>query len=613
VINRLALKRMWLMLDRRARRRALAVMLMTVLSAVASAGMVASVFPFLAVLSEPATIERNPALSAFRSLLGIESAFDFAVALGAVSIAVTILANALLVANTYALVRFSQGQIYMLSRRLLAHHLARPYVASLDRHSGDVATGVLAEAQQAVTEFLRPFIELVVSTTTVAAVIGAVIAIEPVIGLIVCVSIGGFFGLVLWLSRKRLSRYGHARMEANRARFRITTEALGAVKEIKLLGLERAYLRRFEAPARRMATIATRIELIATAPRLVLQAAVFVGIIALCLILLDPAGFATGSALGGILPVLGVLAFGAQRAMPEINRLFSALARMRSGAAAVDRAWADLGPDAETPRLPPDDAAGLGLRDRLDLRNVTFAYPNAAQTGLRDLSLTIRAGERIGIVGPTGAGKTTLADVLLGLLTPDTGRFLVDGTEITAETMRAWQRSVGYVPQDIFLTDASVAENIALGLRPDEIDQARVEECARLARLHDFVVGELPQGYATKTGERGVRLSGGQRQRIGIARALYHDADLIVLDEATSALDTVTERAVMDAIEGLPGDKTLLMIAHRLSTLRRCDRIVMLEQGRLVAEGSWERLIQTCPRFRDFASHAATERQEAAG
>jgi ABC-type multidrug transport system fused ATPase/permease subunit len=278
---------------------------------------------------------------------------------------------------------------------------------------------------------------------------------------------------------------------------------------------------------------------------------------------------------------------------------------MKFGTAAVEMIYDDFQKDRSS-RLAPGSASQprIGLTGQLDLEQISYKYPNASESNLGNVSLTIRAGERIGIVGSTGAGKTTLADVVLGLLVPSEGRMLADGMEINVDTLRAWQASVAYVPQDIFLMDTSVSENIAFGVPRDQIDQDRVEAVARIAQLDGFVRQDLPDGYETTVGEQGVRLSGGQRQRIGIARALYHNADLIVFDEATSALDNLTEREVMTAIDALPGDKTVVMIAHRLSTVKGCDKIIVMDKGRIVGIGPWSDLIEHNAAFRKIAEAA---------
>jgi ABC-type multidrug transport system fused ATPase/permease subunit len=246
------------------------------------------------------------------------------------------------------------------------------------------------------------------------------------------------------------------------------------------------------------------------------------------------------------------------------------------------------------------------MHRRLELREVFYAYPNSERPALHGLTLEIRANSTVGIVGGTGAGKTTAMDVILGLLPPQRGALMVDGREIAGEAaLRAWRRSLGYVPQSIFLIDDDVAANIAFGIAREEIDHAAVERAARMAEMHRFVTEELPHGYATKVGDRGVRLSGGQRQRIGIARALYHDPDMLILDEATSALDNLTERAVMDAVAQLGGAKTIVMVAHRLSTVRACDEIFLLEHGRLAARGTYDELVEQSDVFREMARGAA--------
>jgi ABC-type multidrug transport system fused ATPase/permease subunit len=464
-----------------------------------------------------------------------------------------------------------------------------------------MSTRVLAESEQLVMRFLRPAAEFTAATFTVTAIVTLLLWVNPLIAVIAFGVLGGIYGAVFGFSRRILKQNGHVRAAANSERFRIANEALGGIKDIKLLGREGSYAVRYAEPSQRMARALVRVQVLSQMPQFALQAVAFGGIILLCLVLMDPQGLASGAALGGILPILGVFAFAGQRLMPELSKLYQSLAQLQAGSAAVDMVHDDLMGKAGSGSLPRGTPSALRLKQRLEFQQVHYRYPSADLAGLKDVSFDIRAGERIGIVGSTGAGKTTLADLVLGLLSPGEGHILVDGTKITDDNLRAWQQSVGYVPQDIFLTDASISENIALGVPLQEIDEARVRRAAEIARIDAFIQEELPDGYATTIGERGVRLSGGQRQRIGIARALYHDADLIVFDEATSALDNLTEREVMAAIDALPGDKTVLMIAHRLSTVKRCDRIIVLDRGLLVGFDKWEALMESNEPFRRIA------------
>jgi ABC-type multidrug transport system fused ATPase/permease subunit len=305
------------------------------------------------------------------------------------------------------------------------------------------------------------------------------------------------------------------------------------------------------------------------------------------------------------LPVLALYAFAAYRLMPNIKSIYQSVSQMRFTEAALDALCEDFRTLQTSPSPSESGVEQIRLSKELRLDNVVYSYPNAPQPALNGLDITIPAFSKVGLVGSTGCGKTTTIDLVLGLLQPDAGRLLVDGKEIGAGNVRAWQRSVGYVAQHIFLADDTVAGNIAFGLSDKKTDLAAVERAAKIANLHEFVVGELPDGYQTQVGERGVRLSGGQRQRIGIARALYNDPDILILDEATSALDNLTEHAVMEAVHNLSNRKTIVLIAHRLSTVRSCDQIFLLEHGRLIGAGTYDELVATNDTFRAMAGTAA--------
>ena len=594
------LRMAWDLLNAKERRSAMKVLFVIVMAALASAAMVGSVFPFLSLLADPSLVDRSEFLSSMYSAGGFTSDFEFLVAVGIGTALIIFLMNVILFAHLWVITRFTEMQSYSLSHRLLSHYLAQPYEYFLNTHSGEMTTNILGEAGQVVAGFMRPFAGLISAIFTIAAIFATLLIVNPLVTIVAVASFAVIYVLIVAVTRRGVHTMGQRRALANAQRFRLANEALSGVKDIKLLGREATYVDRFSVPAREMAGYQVNVRLISNTPQFALQVVAFCGIVLLSLVLLDPTSLRNRDALGELLPLLGVLAFAGQRLLPQLHAVYGAITEMTYGKAALQRVHADLfkGQNVDLDRSEP---APLGLKSTMTLEAVTYSYPQAKAPGVNSVNLTVNAGERIGIVGSSGAGKTTLADVVLGLLTPQSGHLFVDGVKVTPNNKRAWQKSVGYVPQDIFLTDASLSENIALGLHPSEIDAAKVEECARIARLHDFIVSELPEGYETMVGERGVRLSGGQRQRIGIARALYHDADLIVFDEATSALDNLTESEVMASIQALPGDKTILMIAHRLSTVEVCDRVIVMERGSITGVGSLDQLRQSNPAFRRMA------------
>jgi ABC-type multidrug transport system fused ATPase/permease subunit len=587
------------LLTRRERRQfCLMLLLIMAMGCVETVG-VASIMPFMYMLSDPAILERHALLGEIYAALGFADVHSFMIFFGALVFVVVVGGLLFKAVTLYAVYRFTMMRGYSLSNRMLRGYLFQPYTWFLNRHSADIGANVLGDVAKVTTKSLLPAMKLITYSTVVIGLILMLVLVRPGVALSAAVLFGGSYLAVYFGVQRYLNRIGTERHEANVARFQITGEALGGIKDVKLAGLETHFLQRFQAPARKVAESDAASTILGELPRYVLEAVAFGAMLAFVLGLL----VTRSSSIAGIVPMLAVYAFASIRIFPALQRIYVSMTQIRFTKPTLDKLYQDMkAAEANMRTLPPRaPEAVVHLEKRLVLDDVHYSYPQAEWPALQGLNLVIAARSTVGIVGGTGAGKTTTVDIVLGLLMPDKGTFSVDGTPITRENLRAWQRSIGYVPQQIFLTDDTVAANIAFGLEAAEIDQAAVERAARTAELHDFVMRELPKGYATKVGERGVRLSGGQRQRIGIARALYHDPDVLILDEATSALDNLTERAVMDAVHNLGHAKTILMIAHRLSTVRECDTIFMLEGGRVVAEGSYDELLETNRKFRALA------------
>ncbi len=580
------------LLDRRERRQFFWLIGLTVLMGLFDMLGVASILPFLALVSNPGAIDSNPLLATLYAASGLETVQGFMILLG-VAVFLFVLCTTCFRAFTfYALTAFSQMRTLTLASRLLERYLGQPYVWFLGRRSADLGKSVLSEVAQVVNGPLSAAMRLIASSVMIACLVGFLLLLQPYAALGAALLFGGSYGLIFVIARARLGLKGEDRVVANREKHRIVAEAMGGIKTVKLMGLERSYIAQFQAPAAELARSQAALAIISELPRHLLEVIAFGGMILFVLWLL-----ATQGSMAEVVPILGVYALAAARIFPTIQQLFAALSALRYGAASLDELHAELMAPV-TGDLGGVRGPALRLRQALVLEDVGFGFPGAAQPALNGLSLTIPARTTVGIVGATGAGKTTAVDLILGLLAPQSGVLRVDGQAIGPENLRSWQASVGYVPQEIYLVDDSVAANIAFGCPAAEIDRAAVIEAARVADLHGFVTRELPEGYDTLVGERGTRLSGGQRQRIGIARAIYRNPDLLVFDEATSALDNLTERAVMQALGRLGHSKTIVLIAHRLTTVRACDVIFLMEAGRVVASGSYAELLEQSPAFR---------------
>ncbi|MCF8026698.1 MAG: ABC transporter ATP-binding protein/permease [Desulfobacteraceae bacterium] len=585
--------------------------IMILVTGVLEAVGVASVMPFLSVLSNPEVIQENAYLSLVYNSLGFTETNTFLFFLGIGVFLIVVFGLSFKALTEYFLARFTHMRNYSLSSRLLHSYLFMPYSWFLNRHSADLGKTILSEVQQVIQQALIPSAKVIAQGVIVLCLVGMLLLIDPVVALVAAGLLGGSYCGIYLVLRRFLSRIGADRVRANQERFQIAQEAFGGIKEVKAAGLEQGYFCSFLQPAKRFARHQAANMIAGQVPRFVLEALAFGGMLIVILILL----YLRGGTLDQVLPTLGVFAFAGMRLLPAMQQVYQNATTLRFGTPALDALHKDM-MQGSTNAVSNVSLSGSGnevplpLYELIELRDVSFTYPGASQPAIDNLNMNIDANTTVGLAGPTGAGKTTLVDLIMGLLPPDQGQILVDGKPIFPDNpshidnglIKSWQLSLGYVPQQIFLADDSVSANIAFGAPEEEIDMAAVEKAAKIAELHNFVLQELPHEYETTVGERGVRLSGGQRQRIGIARSLYHDPDVLILDEATSALDNLTEKAVMDAVHNLARQKTIILIAHRLSTVQKCDQIFLLEHGRLIGRGTYDELLSTSHEFRKMAA-----------
>lgn len=490
-----------------------------------------------------------------------------------------------------------------LARRMFEGYLALPYALHLRRNSAEIVRNVSDSVNRVFERVLWPALSIVTELLVVAGIVTVLIWTAPWATVF---AVGGLFALLallLKLTRRRIGRWGRSERRLKKEVLETVQQTFGGLKEIRVMGREAFFDERFSRQHEQLAHVLCLYETFATVPRLIVETLFIFSMVLVLVLVTAQAGPAQA------MPILGLCAYGGFRVVPSVNRLLLSWTSARFGAPIVDQLYADI----LLFELSAAETAGGGdfaLTDRIVLNRVHYAYDGAATAALHDLSLTIRRGESIGIVGATGAGKSTLVNILLGLLKPAAGSVSVDGRDIHAD-LRGWRRCMGYVPQEIYLFDDTLKRNIALGRKDRDVDASKLAAAVRMAQLEDFVAA-LPLGLDTVIGERGVRLSGGERQRVAIARALYSDPELLVLDEATSALDNRTERELSRAIEALQGGRTIIIVAHRMTTVRRCDRLIFLRSGRIEAEGTYDALLETNPEFRAMVSRHEAEEAAAA-
>lgn len=576
------LRCLWRHISPRRRGQFFLLLGLTVLSSFAEVVSLGAVLPFIGIITQPEKVFDSPSMAGVVQALDITSAADLVLPLTIAFAVAALVAGGLRLLLMWFSLRLGNAAGADLSIDVYRRTLYQSYSVHVARSSSEIISGIMQKVGSA-TGVLMSVMTVFTSAALFAAIMVTLLAVDPMVAIIAAVSFGSAYGIIAWLTRHRVVRNGQRAAQEQTQIVKTLQEGLGAIRDVLLDGTQNVYCDVYRRSVMQLQRAVSENTFINQAPRYAMEA---LGMVLIAVLVL-----AMNYRHGGVaeaLPILGMLALGAQRLLPLMQQLYGSWTMVAGSKAALIDVLGLLDQPLPAAANQPEPAP-LALKDAISFDNVRFHYGNNGPWVLDGINLVIPKGAKIGFVGSTGSGKSTALDLLMGLLEPTQGKILVDGQPISHELKRAWQRTIAHVPQNIFLADTTVAENIAFGIPPDQIDHERVHKAAEQAMIAEFIESR-PEGYGTIVGERGVRLSGGQRQRIGIARALYKQATVLIFDEATSALDSETEQAVMQAIEGLSDDLTILIIAHRLTTLKNCTQIVELGNGGILRCGSYQEI-----------------------
>lgn len=557
---------------------------------------IGSIGPFISVVSNPKVIHANPYLNKVYTWFNFTSDAGFIIVLGVAVIIVLVLSNLCLAAANFMIYYYSAKRRHTIAMRLFEQYLRQPYIFYLNTSTADLSKRILSDVSNFINNVLINVLQFIAGSIISLCIIFLLIVLNPVLALIVSLVLGLSYSIIFSYVKDFLAKKGEEGNTQNFLKHKYIYESFGGIKDIKILGKEKIFLDFFAGPSKKSAMNEAARDIVNDMPKYLLETIAIGGILGVIIFMIY-----FGATIDNFLPVLTVYVFGAYRLLPLLQKVFRAITSIKYSFPIVEDLYRDF------KELPPGNALiikdipRMSFHNHIHLEKILFRYPTGNKDVIRNQSITIASNTSIAFVGFTGCGKTTLADIILGLLEPQSGKLYIDDVEITDDNRKSWQKNLGYVPQSIYLTDDTVRNNIAFGIESKAIDDQAVIKAAQLANIHDFIVTELEKGYDTIIGERGIRLSGGQRQRIGIARAVYHDPSVLVLDEATSALDSLTENAIIDAIKNMSGKKTIIMIAHRITTVKNCDMIYLMDTGVIVDQGAYEELYQKNEAFRKMA------------
>lgn len=598
------IKQLFQLLTPAQRKRFYGLQVLVILMAVMELFGIASIGPFMALVADPKLIETNHTIATIYQFSGLQSTNQFLFATGLGVLVALGMASAISIITTWRLSLFAMQTGTEISDRLYTFYLNQDWLFHASGSSAQLTKQVTTESSRVTHGILQPLMQLNARLVLAILIGTSILLYSPVIAITgLAIFISGYV-IIYRLVKNRLLINGERLSETSTLRFRLMNEGFGGIKDILLLNRTQDFIDQFNESGKTQARAQAVNSTLSQTPRYFMELIAFGAMIGLVLVLLKM----HDGVLSQVLPVLAIYALAGFKLLPALQQIYGSITTIKGNASAFEAIKPDLIASQNQTHPQPNQAhenSKLNTHDykAICLQGISFTYPNASKPALDDINLTIPLNTTVGFVGESGSGKSTAIDLILGLIKPGQGELKLDNTPITEENKQAWQANIGFVPQSIFLSEGSIAENIAFGIKKSEINLEQVKHALKLAHLEELV-NSLPDGLNTKVGERGVKLSGGQRQRIGIARALYNDASVLVFDEATSALDGITEKIIMDAIHDLSGQRTIILIAHRLKTVQKCDQIFLMRKGSLVDQGSYSELIENNERFKKMATFA---------
>ena len=578
------IKRLWEHIDRRRKINFFILIIIMLLASIAEVISIGAVIPFLGIMTAPETVINLPYLQPILLYLEISSQSDLLILFTLIFIVAAIFSGAMRLTLLWFQTRLSHSVGASIGIEIYRRTLFQPYSLHISRNSSEIITGITQKTNVVVDLVLIPIFTIFSSLLILSSILIALISIDPLIAIFSFLGFGFIYLSVILITQSGLSRDGkRISVERNKI-MKSLQEGLGGIRDVLLSGSQKIYVNIFkksEIPFRRATA---RITIVSMSPRYAIES---LGMILIAIMAYTLADRAEG--ISSAIPILGAFALGAQRLLPVLQQAYGGWQTIRGGQAQFKDAI-ELLEQPLPSYLLDEDIKSVDFEHHIKLKNIKFKYLNNNKYVIDDISLTIDKGSRVGFIGSTGCGKSTLLDIIMGLIEPTEGKFLIDNNEVDFQNNRGWQKHIAHVPQAIFLSDSSIAENIAFGIPKNEIDYHRLELSAKQAQLTDLIES-WEDKYDSYVGERGVRISGGQRQRIGIARALYQNADVIIFDEATSALDNETEKAIIESITELSKNLTIIMVAHRLTTLEGCSTIYQLKDGKIQRSGSFDEIV----------------------